>query len=384
MSSDSLRFGAFLSPLHPIGENPTLLLERDLELVELLDRLDYDEAWIGEHHSAGWGTIGVPEVVIAAVAERTRKIKLATGVMSLPYHHPFMIATRAVHLDHLTRGRFILGVGSGSIPADAHTLGIDPSETRRIGSEALPVVLDLLAGERVTRKTDWFVLQDAALQLPQYSRDGIEVAISSAATPASMQLAGQYGLSAMSFGAPRPGTRPVDLRRQWEYAEESAVQHGQAVSRANWRITQCIHVAETREQAFREVRAGFDRWVHDYWGSVIGLDVSIPGVSRENMLEATVDMGGAIVGSVDDCVAGIRRMQEETGGFGAFLAFVHDWASWEDTRRSYELFARYVIPQLTGSAAPLADSAKWIGDNRHLFATTHSAMAQGVQDHEVR
>jgi limonene 1,2-monooxygenase len=321
--------------------------------------------------------------MIAAVAERTRRIKLASGVMSLPYHHPFMIATRAVHLDHLTRGRFILGVGSGSIPADAYALGVDPSETRKVATEALPVVLDLLAGERVTKKTDWFVLQDAALQLPQYSRDGIEVAISSAATPASMQLAGQYGLSTMSFGAPRPGTKPVDLRRQWEYAEESAAQHGRTASRANWRVTMCVHVAETREQAFREVRTGFDRWVYDYWGSVIGLDVSVPGVSREQMLEATVDMGAAIVGSVDDCVAGIRRMQEETGGFGTFLAFVHDWASWGDTQRSYELFARHVIPQLTGSVAPLASSAKWVSDNRHLFAQSRAAMAQGIQHHEV-
>ena len=91
-----LRFGAFLVPLHDINEKPTLSLWRDLQLIELLDELDYDEAWVGEHHSGGWANVLAPELVIAAAAERTKHIKLASGVISLPYHNPFMVATRAV------------------------------------------------------------------------------------------------------------------------------------------------------------------------------------------------------------------------------------------------------------------------------------------------
>jgi limonene 1,2-monooxygenase len=384
MVSRQLGLGAFMSPLHPVREDPTLLLRRDLELIELLDDLDYEECWVGEHHSAGWGTIGAPEVVIATAAERTRHIKLASGVISLPYHHPFHVASRAVHLDHLTRGRFILGVGAGSIPADAYMLGVDPSETRQVTAEALPAVLGLLNGERVSKKTEWFILQDAALQLGPYSKDGIEVAISSAATATSMKLAGQYGLSTLSFGAPRPGTRPVDLRRQWEYAEESAAEHGQSISRDNWRVTLGIHVAETREEAYADVRAGFDSWVYDYWGGAIGLDVSIPGVQREHALEANIELGNCIVGSVDDCVEGLRRVYDETGGFGRFLAFVHDWASWEKTKRSFDLLARYVGPHFSGSMQPLKDAETWIRDNHHLFTTHRSAMAQGAHPHEVQ
>src|SRR3954468_2480711 len=106
--SDRLRFGIFMAPFHPAGENPTLALERDLDLVAHLDKLGYDEAWIGEHHSAGYEIISSPELFIAAAAERTKHIRLGTGVVSLPYHHPFMVAERFVQLDHMTRGRVML------------------------------------------------------------------------------------------------------------------------------------------------------------------------------------------------------------------------------------------------------------------------------------
>ena len=100
----------------PRRREPTLALERDLELLQWLDQLGFDEAWIGEHHSAGWETIASPEVFMATAAERTRNLRLGTGVVSLPYHHPYMVANRMVLLDHLTRGRVMLGVGPGAWP----------------------------------------------------------------------------------------------------------------------------------------------------------------------------------------------------------------------------------------------------------------------------
>ena len=112
-TGNRLQFGAFMAPFHRVGENPTLALERDLELIQWLDVLGYDEIYVGEHHSAGWETIASPELFIATAAERTRHIRLGTGVISLPYHHPLMVANRMVQLDHLTRGRVILGVRAG-------------------------------------------------------------------------------------------------------------------------------------------------------------------------------------------------------------------------------------------------------------------------------
>ena len=125
-----LKFGIFLAPFHPVGQNPTLALEHDLELICHLDRLGFDEAWIGEHHSAGYEIIASPELFIADVAARTQRIRLGTGVVSLPYHNPLMVADRMMQLDHLTRGRAMFGVGPGLLPSDAMMLGIDPRDQR--------------------------------------------------------------------------------------------------------------------------------------------------------------------------------------------------------------------------------------------------------------
>src|SRR5438874_2715789 len=152
-----LRFGVFLAPFHPAGQNPTLALERDLELITRLDELGFDEAWVGEHHSAGFEIIASPEVFIAAAAQRTRHIRLGTGVSSLPYHQPMMLADRMVLLDHLTRGRVMLGVGPGALPSDAHMLGIEPDRQRSMMEESLEAIVHLLTSdEPLTVKTDWF------------------------------------------------------------------------------------------------------------------------------------------------------------------------------------------------------------------------------------
>src|SRR6185312_17474845 len=164
MTHDGLRFGIFLAPFHRVGDNPTLALARNLELIQWLDHLGFDEAWIGEHHSAGWETIASPEIFIATAAERTRHIKLGTGVVSLPYHHPLMVANRIVQLDHLTRGRVLFGVGPGALVTDAVMLGIDPRQQRPMMDESLDVIMRLLTDPTpLTYDGSWFKLRDATL-----------------------------------------------------------------------------------------------------------------------------------------------------------------------------------------------------------------------------
>ncbi|GAA1908960.1 LLM class flavin-dependent oxidoreductase [Streptomyces sodiiphilus] len=328
-------FGVFLSPLHEPGQDPHLTIRRDLRLVEHLDELNFDECWFGEHHSLAWPTIGAPETLIAAAAERTGQIRLANGVVTLPFHHPFHVATRAILLDHLTRGRYILGVGPGATPNDAHMLGLDAGELKRMAREAIPVIKELVNGEdRVTATSDWFALRDAKMQLPRYSKPGIEMAVSSVGTPNSPQHAGKYGLGLLSFGAPPPGRPPVDLARQWRYAEESAEEHGRTMDRSTWRIAVPLHIAETRQEAYRDVREGFGAWLHGYWGEAVGVDVTTPGVGRDRELEAAVEQGRVIVGSAEDAVAAIGHLRETTGGFGTFLNYAVNWASFEKVGRS--------------------------------------------------
>ena len=199
-----LRFGVFLAPFHPADEHPTEQLHRDLGLVQHLDALGYDEAWIGEHHSGGYEIIPSPEVFLAHAAAVTQRIRLGTGVVSLPYHNPLMLADRILQLDHQSRGRVMLGCGPGQLVTDAFMLGIEPSEQRRMMSEALEVIVPLLRGEVVTRKTDWFDLQEASSQLPPVQWPGPEIAVASAISPSGAIAAGKHGAGLLSLAASGP------------------------------------------------------------------------------------------------------------------------------------------------------------------------------------
>ncbi|WP_035805223.1 LLM class flavin-dependent oxidoreductase [Kitasatospora mediocidica] len=364
------RIGLFLSPVHETGQDPHLAIQRNLDLVEYADRLNFDEAWFGEHHTLGWGLVGAPETMIAAATQRTHQIKLAHGVVPLSGHHPFHVASRATHLHQLSRGRYILGVGPG-VPFDAGMFGLEPNVQRQRLNEALPTVLELVNGEsRITQKTDWFELRDAKLQLPRFGPAPIEVAMATSGTSVSgPRLVGQYGLSMTSFALPfsllTPGsTDHIGLAQQWKHVEEAADEYGQSVSRDNWRIALPVHVGETTKQAYDDVREGYDRWLFEYFAKAAGRNVIGPDDDRATMLEARVAAGGALVGSVEDVVSGIRRMQEATGGFGSVLVYVADWASYEKTNRSLELLARYVAPALNGAAARPQEAVDWAISSR--------------------
>src|SRR4051812_24740473 len=201
MAHAGLRFGIFLAPFHRVGDNPTLALGRDLELISWLDSLGYDEAWIGEHHSAGWEIIASPEIFIGAAAERTKHIKLGSGVTSLPYHHPFLVAQRFVQLDHMTRGRAMLGCGPGALISDAHMMGLEAKNQRPRMEESLAAIMRLLACEEpVTIKTDWFELRQARLHLAPYSDPHMDIKVASSTTPSGVLAAAKHGLGLISLG----------------------------------------------------------------------------------------------------------------------------------------------------------------------------------------
>src|SRR5436190_926443 len=250
-----LKFGAFLAPHHPIGEHPMLQFRRDLAFVEQLDELGYDEFWCGEHHSSGWEMIASPEMFLAAAAMRTHRIRLGTGVVSLPYHHPFNVAQRMVQLDHMSMGRAIFGTGPGALPSDARTLNINPMTQRDRQDEALGVIIRLLRGEdRFDYECDWFTMRDAALQILPL-QDDMPMATASSISPSGMQIAGKYGIGVLSI-ASNSSEGLAALPTQWAFAEEAALRHGSVVDRRNWRVLMSWHIAETREQAREEAVLG--------------------------------------------------------------------------------------------------------------------------------
>lgn len=362
MLPQRLRFGAFIAPFHPVDENPTLALQRDLELVEHLDRLAYDEAWIGEHHSAGYELIASPEVFIAAAAERTKHIRLGTGVASLPYHHPMMLADRINQLDHMTRGRVMFGVGPGALVSDAFMMGIPVQKQRDRMDEALDVLVRLMRGEEVTHQSDWFELRNARLQMTPYSRPSVEMAVASQVSPTGARAAGRHGLGLLSLGATSTAGFNA-LASNWAIATEQAAEHGQTMDRNAWRLVGPMHVAETREQAMEDVRFGLDKWIY-YFREIANLPIVPEG---DDPVQAMIDTGLAVIGTPEDAARRIRQLVEESGGFGAFLFMDHNWAPWERKKRSYELVARYVMPEFQQLNVNREASMAWVGENKAEF-----------------
>ena len=376
MTKQYLRSGVFLAPFHGLGENPTLALERDMELLVHLDRLNYNEAWIGEHHSGGFEIISSPELFIAAAAERTRHIRLGTGVVSLPYHNPFILADRMVQLDHMTRGRAMFGVGPGSLVHDAKKIGIDPSDQRRRMNESLDICMELFAGKSVTRKSDWFDLRDAQLQIPPDTRPRQEMAVAAARSPAGALAAGRHGLGMLSIG----GTSDDALahhKSNWGLYSETARANGHVPHRDSWRLVTLMHIAETREQAKKNVEFGLNRF-RDYFTDVATFPI-VPADVTDPYTYLT-ETGTACIGTPDDAIAFIERLQKGSGGFGVIMELAQNWADWDQTKRHYELMARYVHPHFQGSRELRQDSYAFARDHHEEFVGQSAAAVQAEID----
>jgi len=368
-----LRFGYFIAPFHRAGTNPTLALQRDLEFVEHLDALGYDEAWIGEHHSAGSEIISSPEVFIAAAAERAKRIRFGTGVISLSYHNPLWVADRLMLLDHLTHGRIIGGMGPGSLPTDSAMIGLTPTDCRELLETNLDIVVRLLRGETVSAKTATHELFDARLQLAPYSEDGIPLAVAAVASPTGARLAGRHGIGLLSIGATIVVEGFDALAHHWGIAEERAAAFGTTVDRRNWTLVCPMHIAETEEQARADVRFGIEHWYRYFQKVAAFPQMEVPGENIDEVIDVINGAGAGVIGTPEQARAQVQRLWDQSGGFGCMLQMGHEWANPAATKRSAELFAAEVIPHFQGQAQPTLDAAARAAEVRGDLAQSQLA-----------
>ena len=357
----------FSRPHHPTGENPTLQLQRDLQLATLLDDLGYDEFWVGEHHSGGWETIASPEMMLSAAAMVTHRIKLGTGVVSIPYHHPFTVAQRIVMLDHLSRGRAMLGVGPGALPSDAFMLGIDPMTQRDQMDEGLGVIIRLLTErEPITVDGSWYRLRDAALHLrprPARTADRGRVDDLAGGNEVRGQARRRRALGRIVFAEAGLSA----LKTQWSFAETAAKEHGQTRRPRQLAHRDAVSYFRFEGAGAARSRRGLKRWNNEY---VVGILGRPDGKIFEDGYEAAKfmnEMGGGIFGTPDDAIEKLTKLQELAGGFGTVLSFAHDWAPREAMWRSYEMLARFVIPHFNGTLASIDESAARVSANKEKF-----------------
>lgn len=332
-------FGLFLQPFHHPSENPTEALERDLDLISLLDRLGYAQAWIGEHHSTGWENIASPEVVIAAAAERTDRIRFGTGVIQLGLHHPLVALDRMILLDHLTRGRVSFGMGvGGGIPSDLSVFGLTPEQAGRRMQESIDVMMELLTSpEPVTASSDWFDLNDAVLQLRPYTRPHMPMAVASA-NPSNVEFMGRVGGQVLLGGTPHL----VD--GVYEALEKGARDTGLEASRDQIWLSYILHVAETSHGAVNDFREGAIAEFYEFQVGVNGRPT--PDGTRDEWYQGYVDQH--LIGSPDEVAAKIDAIFERSGGIGGIIFMSREWAGVAQARESWSLFAEEVAPRFSG------------------------------------
>lgn len=362
-----MKFSFFMMPVHHPRENPTLAFERDISLIHLADELDYDEFFIGEHHSGGWETMPAPEMALAMAAAKAHRIRLGTSVVSLPFHHPFHVAERMVFLDHLTRGRAILGVGPCNLATDKRLFSLTDDRLYPMMREAVEVIVRLLEETgRISHSGEFWKFEDMRLQHRSYQQPRLPLALASAGSPGNLELVGRFGMLLLQPAGKNAAAHYGTPASQWAKVEAAAAAHGRTADRADWRIATGVYLAESRDQAWDEARAGIMREAEYF--SAIGLKPAYeayPGQPFEEFTpESCVERRDWIVGTPDDAIAWIEAKEAETGGFGGVMLTTHEWADTPRIRHSMELFARYVIPHFRGTARGLADEWRRIQDDR--------------------
>jgi len=367
----NVRTGVFLPPHHGNDEDVTLCMQRDFELVEWVEHLGFSELWIGEHHSGGMQIYGSPELFIAAAAERTSRIKLGAGVISVPYHHPYMIADRIVQLDHQTRGRAMFGFGPGMLVSDAYMLNIQPEQQRARLVEGVDVIMRLLNGEVVTHDSDWFSLREARLQMAPYSFPKPEMVVVTSKTPTGSRLAGKYDLGILTHGG-------GDVDASWKLAEQEGASHGNTLDRSNLRVVVSFHLAESRADAAKAMAFGLEPWMQ-YLEALNPKSYADTRAKGGSDPEKLIAARGGLIGTPDDAVEYLEALWERTGGFGHVVMTGTNWMDFEATKRSYELMMRYVMPRFNRANDRRNSSFDWVFNNRDAFSgANQAAIAKAV------
>jgi alkanesulfonate monooxygenase SsuD/methylene tetrahydromethanopterin reductase-like flavin-dependent oxidoreductase (luciferase family) len=356
-----MRYGYFMMPMHQPGSDIGVTLQTDLAQIERLDGLDFDEAWIGEHFTAEWENIPAPDIFIGAALQRTRHIKLGTGVTCLPNHNPFHLAHRIAMLDQLARGRFFWGIGSGGFPGDFEVAGIDPKTgiQRQIAVDTVDAVLELWDDPKpgtyqqhgwtfTVPKLDKTIAKHVYLKPYQLPHPPIAVAGVTEKSE-TLGLAGERGWIPMSINFVTPRV----LRSHWDSIATGAARTGRTPNRDDWRICRAVHVADTDEQARHEALDGaIGRDYRDYFLPLLGLSRGLGGLKMEETMadsEITLDYlcdNVWMVGSPETVARKIRDLYEAVGGFGGLLIGATDWSDKTIWDRSMRLFTTDVMPRI--------------------------------------
>jgi len=263
-------------------------------------------------------------------------------------------------------------------------MNIDPQKQRPQMDEGLGIILRLLTEEEpITYQGSWFELKNAQLQLRPYQRPHMPVAVASTISPKGMTTAAKHGVGVLSI-ASYSGEGLQALPNQWSFAEKAAAEAGRpAPSRASWRVVLPIHLAESREEAFRDVDPGLLHWNNEYFHGTLKHPAFKEASDAQELAQQMTQFGAPVIGTPDDLVARIHQLQEVSGGFGTVLLLAHEWCDRQKTMKSYELLARYVMPRFQDLTSWIDRSGAWTRDNSAaLNAGAGAAIIKAITDNK--
>jgi alkanesulfonate monooxygenase SsuD/methylene tetrahydromethanopterin reductase-like flavin-dependent oxidoreductase (luciferase family) len=367
-----MRLGLFMMPVHPPNRAMHETLEEDLEKSLLADQLGFDEMFLGEHYSASTEPYPSPLMFMASLIPRTKNLAFGTGVLSLPNRHPAIIAGEAAQFDHMSRGRFILGIGTGSLISDFELLGNgDPSLRNRMLVESIDMIEKIwsqdppydLTGEFWTTRITGTVNERIGIGvMPKpYQRPRPPICVT-AASPESqtVRLAGRRGWGPISSAF----LTERGLRSHWEMLRQGAIEAGRRPDGAAWRVVRCIHVASSDAEARDRVMSAQSAYGYYFGymseilrglGRLIALKPS-PDMPDEDVTVEKIIDSRVVFGSPQTVLDRLVALREGIGPFGGLLTTGVDWsgpnAAWE--RESMRRLAEEVMPRLSQHAAARA------------------------------
>ena len=365
-----MEVGYFTMPSHPPECGLKEGHDWDLQVLRWLDELGYQEAWIGEHHTAPWEPNPTPDLLVAQALMQTKKLRIGPGGFLLPYHHPAELANRVAMLDHLSEGRLNFGVAASGLPSDWAMFNVDgmSGQNRDMTREALEIILKLWTEPApfthkgkywtVTKPEPMFDFLKPHIKPLQAPHPPIGVAGLSKNSD-TLKLAGERGFIPMSLNL-----NPAYVGSHWDSVEIGAAKTGRTPSRRDWRLVREVFVADTDEEAWK-LSAGdmMGRMMGEYFLPLLGhfgfkdylkhapdvpdSDVTVDYCARRNW----------IVGSPSTVTEKIETIYREVGGFGVLCVFGFDYKHKPEAwHHSLELLQREVMPRLQhlGSELPTA------------------------------
>lgn len=356
-----MKLGLFMMPLHDPDRDYLTVLKEDREAILLADQLGYHEAWVGEHYSCKTEPIPDPLQFMATLVPVTKRIVFATGVINLPQHHPAQVAGNVALFDHLSEGRFIMGVGPGGLGSDFELFETIDKNRAEMMVESVDMIHAIWQSDPPYRLhgKHWNVVVDKQMQpklgigpmLKPFQKPFPPLAVS-AMSPNSgtARLAGERGWGLVSANF----TPPNQVATHWQTYAEGAAKAGRQPDRANWRVARSIVCTDTDAEAaeYLSNEACSPGWYYKYLRdnlatfkmtkifkpseSMTDAELTIP-----KMLEMMV-----ISGSPRRVLDRLVALVDELGWFGTLLVTHKDWDDADLHRKSMRLLAEAVMPRL--------------------------------------